>query len=430
MSRRPQIPERWRKAASHGVSLLETVRGGASYNPLSPTVIQNPYKTYARLRRYSPVHRSRILGSWVLTRYEDVLTAARDHERFSNDPRWRRATASVLPPAPDDYSILLVDPPEHTRLRKVVAEVFSRTRLRALNEIIEKTAFQLIERAGRRRTIDWIGDVAAPASMRVMLSMMAIPESDHGHWEIWTRDRARLLEMIATRQQRKTAHLAGAEIQRYFKGLLRDRMQSDGPDAISVLARHAAEGDRISPVEACDMLMVLMIAGNETTTNLIGNGMLALLRHPGQMQLLRDEPGRMRDAIDEMLRFDSPVQTDFRIARTEIALRGRKIRTGDGVILLTGSANRDERAFENADTFDIARKGPRHLSFGQGVHHCIGAELARMEASAVFTEALQKFGKIELADSRPRYRRSTVIRGLCALPLKVERRLAGPGARL
>ncbi|MCY3641716.1 MAG: hypothetical protein OXH37_11940, partial [Gammaproteobacteria bacterium] len=264
--------------------MLETVRGGASYNPLSPTVIQNPYKTYARLRRYSPVHRSRILGSWVLTRYEDVLTAARDHERFSNDPRWRRATASVLPPAPDDYSILLVDPPEHTRLRKVVAEVFSRTRLRALNEIIEKTAFQLIERAGRRRTIDWIGDVAAPASMRVMLSMMAIPESDHGHWEIWTRDRARLLEMIATRQQRKTAHLAGAEIQRYFKGLLRDRMQSDGPDAISVLARHAAEGDRISPVEACDMLMVLMIAGNETTTNLIGNGMLALLRHPGQMQ--------------------------------------------------------------------------------------------------------------------------------------------------
>ena len=430
MSRRPQIPERWRKAASHGVSFLETVRGGASYNPLSPTVIQNPYRTYARLRRYSPVHRSRILGSWVLTRYEDVLTAARDHERFSNDPRWRRATASVLPPAPDDYSILLVDPPEHTRLRKVVAEVFSRTRLGSLNEIIEETACQLIERAIRRRTIDWIGDVAAPASMRVMLSMMAIPQSDQDQWEIWSRYRARLLEMIATRQQRKTAHLAGAEIQRYFAGLLNDRMQSDDADAISVLARHAAEGDRISPVEACDMLMVLMIAGNETTTNLIGNGMLALLRHPRQMQLLRDEPGRIRDAINEMLRFDSPVQTDFRIARTEIALRGRKIRTGDGVILLTGSANRDERAFEDADTFDISRMGPRHLSFGQGVHHCIGAELARMEASAVFTEALQKFGKIELAESRPLYRRSTVIRGLSALPLKVKRRLASPGSRL
>lgn len=351
MSRRPRIPERWRKAASRGVSFLETVRGGASYNPLSPTVIQNPYKTYARLRRNSPVHRSRILGSWVLTRYEDVLTAARDHERFSNDPRWRRATASVLPPAPDDYSILLVDPPEHTRLRKVVAEVFSRTRLRALNEIIEDTACRLIERAVKRRTIDWINDVAAPASMRVMLSMMAIPESDHGQWEIWTRDRARLLEMIATRQQRKTAHLAGAEIQRYFTTLLHDRM---------------------------------------------------------------------RDAINEMLRFDSPVQTDFRIARTEIALRGRKITTGDGVILLTGSANRDERAFENADTFDITRKGPRHLSFGQGVHHCIGAELARLEASAIFNVALGKLGTMELVGGEPRYRTSTVIRGLSALPLSVK----------
>ena len=405
-----------------GVSLWETATHGASYNPLSAWVIQNPYQTYARLRRHSPVHRSTILGSWVLTRYEDVQTAAKDHQRFSNDPRWRRAATSVLPPAPDDYSILLVDPPEHTRLRKVVAEVFSRSNLIALNETIAETASELVERAARRRTIDWIGDVAAPASMRVMLSIMAIPQSDHEQWEIWTRDRARLLEMIATRQQRKTAHLAGAEIQRYFAGLLRDRMHSAEPDAISVLARHAAEGDRISAVEACDMLMVLMIAGNETTTNLIGNGMLALLRHPEQMRLLRDEPKRIRDAINEMLRFDSPVQTDFRIARAEIALRDRKIRTGDGVILLTGSANRDETAFENADSFDITRKGPRHLSFGLGVHQCIGAELARLEASAVFTEALQKLGKIELAENQPRYRRSTVIRGLSELRLEVEGR--------
>ena len=242
MKRWPKIPEGWRGTAAHCVSLWETASCGASYNPLSAHGIQNPYRTYARLRRYSPVHRSRILGSWVLTRYEDVLSAARDHERFSNDPRWRRATASVLPPAPDDYSILLVDPPEHTRLRKVVAEVFSRTRLRALNAIIEDTACELIEQAARGRTIDWIGDVAAPAAMRVMLAMMAIPQRDHDQWEIWSRDRARLLEMIATRQQRKTAHLAGAEIQQYFTGLLHDRMQSDEPDAISVLARHAAEG--------------------------------------------------------------------------------------------------------------------------------------------------------------------------------------------
>ena len=132
-----------------------------------------------------------------------------------------------------------------------------------------------------------------------------------------------------------------------------------------------------------------MIAGNETTTNLIGNGMLALLRHPEQMQCLREEPAGIHDAIDEMLRFDSPVQTDFRIAKAKVTLRRHVIKPGDGVILLTGSANRDEAAFEHADTFDITRKGPRHTSFGHGVHYCIGAELARMEASTIFTEALR-----------------------------------------
>ena len=184
--------------------------------------------------------------------------------------------------------------------------------------------------------------------------------------------------MIATRQQRKTAHLAGAEIRRYFKTLLTDRMQSSETDAVSTLARQVGAGDAISPVEACDMLSVLMIAGNETTTNLIGNGMLALARHPEQMQLLREEPGRIRDAVNEMLRFDSPVQTDFRIAKAEITVRGRTIQPGDGVILLTGSANRDEAAFEHAHTFNIARQGRRHTSFGRGVHQCIGAELAHM----------------------------------------------------
>ncbi len=422
MKRRPGNSERWRRAAARAVSLWETASRGASYNPLSPGVIQNPYKTYARLRRFNPVHRSMILGSWVLTRYEDVLAITKNHECFSNDPRWRKATASVLPPAPDDYSILLVDPPEHTRLRKVVARVFSRANLSSLSETIDQTASELVEQASRRGTFDWITDVAAPAAIRGMLAMAAIPRRDHDRWDNWSRARAGLLEMIATRQQRKAAHLAGGEIQRYFAELLRERMQSTGSDAVSMLAREAAAGNRISTVEACDMLMVLMVAGIETTTNLIGNGMLALLRHPGQMRLLREEPGRIRDAIDEMLRYDSPVQTDFRVAKSEVAIGRSTIKSGDGVILLTGSANRDESVFDNPDIFDITRKASRHLSFGHGVHHCIGAELARMEASAVFTRALREPGTIKLAGGEPSYRTSTVIRGLRALPLHVSRR--------
>ena len=414
--------ERWKSIGAHAVGLWETASRGATYNPLSPDVIQNPYKAYARLRRQSPVHRSAILGSWVLTRYEDVLAAAKDHKRFSNDPRWRGSTTSVLPPAPDDYSILLVDPPEHMRLRKVAAKAFTKAKIKALDATITQIAAELVERAARSRTVDWIAEVAEPLAMRVMLAMMRIPEHDRSRWETWSRERARLLEMIATHQQRKTAHRAGAEIRRYFKTLLNDRMQSSETDAVSTLARQVDAGDAISSVEACDMLSVLMIAGNETTTNLIGNGMLALARHREQMQLLREEPGRIRDAVNEMLRFDSPVQTDFRIAKAEITVRGRTIQPGDGVILLTGSANRDEAAFEHADTFNITRQGPRHTSFGHGVHQCIGAELARMEASAVFTEALRTLGTIELAAGVPRYRRSTVVRGLAVLPLNVKPR--------
>ena len=414
--------DRWKVPAARGVALWETLRRGATYNPLSPRVIQNPYDVYRKLRRRSPVHRSAILGSWVLTRYEDVVATVTDHERFSNDPSWRGPNASVLRPAPDDYSILLMDPPDHARLRKIAAKVFARARLSALNETITRTAVELIARAARRGTIDWVHEVAAPLSMSVMLKMLGIPERDRQRWATWVRERAPLLEMIVTRDERRTSYRAGAEIQRYFTALLQCRRGSDGDDAISTFARHVADGDKMSMAEAADMLSVLMIAGNETTANLIGNGMLALLRHPEQMQRLREEPARMQDAIDEMLRFDSPVQTDFRIAKATVRLRRHVIKPGDGVILLTGSANRDEAAFEDPDTFDITRKDPKHTSFGHGIHYCVGAELARMEASAVFSEVLRAVDTIKTHGNEPRYRPSTVIRGLAALPLRLERR--------
>ncbi len=415
-------PDRWKVPAARGVALWETLSRGATYNPLSPRVIQNPYEVYRKLRRHSPVHRSAILGSWVLTRYEDVVATVKDHERFSNDPSWRGPNASVLRPAPDDYSILLMDPPDHSRLRKVAAKVFARARLAALSETITRTAAELIDRAARRGTIDWVHEVAAPLSMSVMLKMLGIAERDRHRWATWVRERAPLLEMIVMRDERRTSYRAGAEIQRYFTALLQCRRGSDGDDAISTFARHVAAGDKMSMAEAADMLSVLMIAGNETTANLIGNGMLALLRHPEQMQRLREEPARMQDAIDEMLRFDSPVQTDFRIAKATVRLRRHIIKPGDGVILLTGSANRDEAAFDEPDTFDIARKDPMHTSFGHGVHYCVGAELARMEASAVFSEVLRAVDTIKAHGDEPRYRASTVIRGLAALPLRLVRR--------
>ena len=414
--------DRWRRYGALAVSAAEHVRHRASYNPLSERTIQNPYPVYARLRRHSPVHRSTILGSWIVSRYHDVLAVARDHERFSNDPRWRNATASVLPPAPDDYSILLVDPPEHTRLRKVAAGAFTRPRLMALAPTIEALADDIVERAVERGTVEWIGEVAQPMAMRVMLHMLGIAGEEEARWHQWSAERARLLEMIATRAERKTAHITGESITGYFGERLAERASGEAEDAISLLAREAARGERINEAEAADMLGVIMIAGNETTANLIGNGLWALMRHPGQMERLREEPERARDAINEILRYDSPVQTDFRIAKREAVVGGKTIRTGEGVILLTGSANRDETAFSEPDRLDIAREGPKHAAFGHGVHQCIGAELARMETSAVIAAAAARIERIALAGPQPRYRRSTVVRGLERLVVRLERR--------
>ena len=414
--------DRWRRYGAFAASLAERTRHGASYNPLSESTIQNPYPAYARLRSRSPVHRSTILGSWVISRYDDVLAVARDHARFSNDPRWRNATASVLPPAPDDYSILLVDPPGHTRLRKVAAHAFTKPKLTALEPTIEALANDIVDRAARRGHVEWMTEVAQPMAMRVMLRMLAIGEGEEARWHQWSAERARLLEMIATRSERKTAHITGESITGYFRERLTERARGEGDDAISTLAREAARGELINTTEAADMLGVIMIAGNETTANLIGNGLWALMRHSDQMERLREEPERARDAINEVLRYDSPVQTDFRIAKREAVVGGKTIRTGEGVILLTGSANRDEAAFDEPDRLDIARKGPKHAAFGHGVHQCIGAELARMETSAVIAAAAARIERITLVGPEPRYRRSTVVRGLQRLEVSIERR--------
>ena len=410
--------DRWRRYGAFAASLAERARYGASYNPLSESTIQNPYPVYARLRRHSPVHRSAILGSWLISRYDDVLAVARDHARFSNDPRWRNATASVLPPAPDEYSILLVDPPEHTRLRKVAAQAFTKPKLMALSDTIETLANDIVDRAARRGHVEWMSDVAQPMAMRVMLRMLEIPADEEPRWHRWSAERARLLEMIATRAERKTAHITGESITGYFRERLAERACSEGDDAITTLARAAL----INATEAADMLGVIMIAGNETTANLIGNGLWALMRHPDQMERLREEPKRARDAINELLRYDSPVQTDFRIAKSEAVIGGKTIRAGEGVILLTGSANRDEAPFSEPDRLDIARKGPKHAAFGHGVHQCIGAELARMETAAVIAAAAARIERITLSGPEPRYRRSTVVRGLERLEVRIERR--------
>ena len=244
--------DRWRRYGAFAAGVAERVRHGASYNPLSERTVQNPYPVYARLREHSPVHRSVTLGSWIISGYDDVLAVARDHERFSNDPRWRNATASVLPPAPDDYSILLVDPPEHTRLRKVAARAFTRPKLMELTPAIETLANDIVDRAVKRAEVEWMAEVAQPMAMRVMLRMLGIAGDEETRWHQWSTDRARLLDMIATRAERKTAHITGESMTGYFRERLAERARADADEAISLLAREAARGEFINTAEAAD----------------------------------------------------------------------------------------------------------------------------------------------------------------------------------
>ena len=364
------------------------------------------------------MHRSLLTHAWVLTRYADVDAVLRDHRRFSNDPRRREAAhrgIGALPAGPDDYSRLLVDPPEHTRLRRLVNEAFTPLAIEALEPRIRTITAELLERVATPASFDFVRDVAQPLPLRVITWMLGVPPESLRRFAVWSKQRARLLELTVTARERAGARAAGRAMDEIFAPIMKARRAEPRDDIISVLARGNEHGERMTPEEALDMLRVLLVAGNETTANLIGNGILALLTHPAQLERLREEPGEIDSAVEEMLRFDSPVQCDFRVAVEHCEIGEVPIRPGDSLILLIGAANRDPEVFERADEFDIGRRETRHLAFGQGIHHCIGAQLARLQARIAIGMLLERFTAMRTLGGEPRFRSNAVMRGLESL---------------
>ena len=407
-----------RPLRTHFLVLTERIRHRVAYNPFGDAITQDPYPTYAALRARSPVHRSLLTHAWVLTRYADVDAVLRDHRRFSNDPRRREAAhrgIGALPAGPDDYSRLLLDPPEHTRLRRLVNEAFTPRAVEALEPRIRTITAELLERVATPASFDLVRDVAQPLPLRVITWMLGVPPESFRRFEVWSKQRARLLELTVTARERANARAAGRAMDEIFAPIMEARRAEPQDDIISVLARGNEHGERMTPEEALDMLRVLLVAGNETTANLIGNGMLALLKHPAQLERLREEPGEIDAAVEEMLRFDSPVQCDFRVAVEHCEIGEVPIRPGDSLILLIGAANRDPEVFERADEFDIGRRGTRHLAFGQGIHHCIGAQSARLQARIAIGMLLERFTSMRTLGGAPRFRSNSVMRGLESL---------------
>ena len=375
------IGEAIRPAMASAMTLRERWRSGVGYNPLSDRTVQDPYPLYAALRARSPVHRSTLLNAWLFTRHADVDVILRDHRRFGSDPRKGRLSRrqrALLPPA-DELPMLALDPPDHTRLRALVNKAFTQRAVSALEPRIRACLGALLDDISDPAAFDLVQEVARPLPVMAIAEMLGVPAEDRGRFGVWSARRARMLEPTITPRERAAGVEAGKAFDAWFRPIIEQGAAAPRADIVSALVLAQDEGGHLSERETLNMLRLLVIAGNETTTNLIGNGMLALLRNPDQLQRLRDDPGLIPAAVEELLRFDSPVQTDFRRVLADCEVNGFPLRRRDNVALSLGAANRDPEVFEDPDRLDVGRGQGSHLSFGRGIHHCLGAALARLE---------------------------------------------------
>lgn len=380
----------------------EQLESGVCYNPTSARIRKNPYRFYKRMRTKDPVHRSRIMDGWLLTRYRDVDAVLRNHVAFSNQTMQSLDERLV--------SLIHIDPPDHTRLRGLVSKAFTPAAVANLRHRIERLVEGLLDEVSGRERFDLIGKFAYPLPITVIAEMLGVPPEDLDRFEEWSNGIALSVEPIVTRQQSEYIERNNLALQEYFEEIIELRRRNPQDDMISALIAAEEEGEKLTHTELLNTLTLLLVAGNETTRNLIGNGAIALLRHPEQMQRLREHPELLDSAIHEFLRFDSPVQLDGRRCLQTVQVGGREIRPGQVVINAIGAANRDPEAFPDPDRLDIGRQQTSHLSFGRGIHYCLGAPLAVMEAKIAFAALLKRYSSIQLA-SEPKARKQVVLRG-------------------
>ena len=412
-----------RSLAVDALLVRERWQSGVAYNPLSASVARDPYPVYAKLRERDPVHHSRLMDALLFTRYRDVDAILRDHRHFSSDPRKRRASgrqrASL--PSPEDMSMLFLDPPDHTRLRALVNKAFTRKAVNALEARVRGLMEGLLDAVADPAGFDWMEAVANPLPVIVIAEMLGVPPEDRARFRVWSDRRARILEPTLTAREREIAGEAAEALDAYFLPIIEARRAAPRDDIVSALAHAEEAGDTLTEREMLMMLRLLLVAGNETTTNLLGNGLLALLRHPDQLAALREDRGLIPAAVEELLRFDSPVQTDFRTAVEDCDVNGFPVPRGRNVITLIGAANHDPAVFDRPDRLDVRRREVSHISFGRGIHHCLGAQLARMEGRIAFEALLERFSSIRLLTDRLAFRNSIVLRGLESLPIGATR---------
>ena len=395
---------------------------------LTPEFRADPYALYHQLRSEDPVHWSDAWDCWIMTRYDDVNAALRDPRRFSSVGTMERYLKQLQPsalrqlqPLYDHFTsgLTRLDPPEHTRLRSLANSAFTRPVIEELRTQIQFTVEGLIDNFENRGQVDLISEFAYPLPASVIADLFGLPMEDCDRFKAWSQQivafhgTGRADPVVTLRSQE-----ALLEAREWLGSLVDERRQCPQKDLLTRFVQAEEQGENMSTTELFSNSMTFIIGGHETTTNLIGNGVLALLQNPDQLSLLQQDPGLIEQAIEEMLRYDAPTQRAHHIATRDIDLHGNTIRKGDFVQPIIAAANRDPEQFPDPDRFDIQRLNNKHLSFGAGPHYCIGAPLSRMEAKIAIPALIRRLPNLELdPDEVPEMSPNNFFRGRVRLPL-------------
>lgn len=402
------------------------------YNPFSPVIQQNPYPYYAALRETAPVHRVDAVEAFVLSRHEDVTFALKNHALFSSgrEASFARRLLAKAKDAPEEIrrsftqrSLIAADPPLHTQLRGLVSKAFTPRRVAELEPRIRAVTRELLQAFPARGEVDLIRDLGVPLPVIVISEMLGIEPARRLDFKRWSDDLLSTTTLLMAGKDLSGVSQSSREMRQYMEGIMELRRQQPADDLISALVAGGQKED-LTAEDIISFCRLLLIAGNETTTNLIGNGMIALLENPEQMRVLRERPALIPNAVEEMLRYDPPAQALFRQTTEEVTLSGVRLPAGTQVMPLIASANRDSRRFPDGERFDVTRDAQGQIAFGYGIHFCIGAPLARLEARVVLEELLATVSALAYAPGQRgnvTYMSSGFLRGPTSLQLSVER---------
>jgi pimeloyl-[acyl-carrier protein] synthase len=419
-------------SANSQSNATESSRALSLYHLLDPEVLANPYPLYRRLRTEAPVHWDPYLHAWVVTRYDDVITVLH-HFSANRTPTPEQLGAmglAELSPLAQMMTkqMLFMDAPAHTRLRSLASLAFAPKRVEALRSHIREILDALIEPLLRAGRMDVINDLAAPLPSIVTAEMLGVPTSDCNQLKAWSADFAEVLGNFQHNPDRASRTLKCVEeMTAYFRDAIRRLKDQPREGLINAFMTAELDGDRLTEEEIIANCIVTMVGGQETTTNLIGNGVLGLLRNPDQLQRLRDDLSLIPSAVEELLRYESPSQHTARICPEDTELGGKLIRKGQAVIAVMGAGNRDPERFADPDRLDIGRADNRHLAFGWASHFCFGAALARIEGQLVFEAIARRTANLAFEPGCPIvWRENLGLRGLTALHVTFDQAMAPP----